>query len=66
MDEGKMEWNHDSVIGDFCHIVSGCHIAWGVEIGNEVFLGIGSAVIPYVNIVSNIGRVRKFILSRTA
>ena len=45
--------DHDSVIGDFCHIAPGCHIAGGVEIGDEVFLGIGSAVIPCVSIVSN-------------
>ena len=45
--------DHDCVIGDFCHIAPGCHIAGGVKIGNEVFLGIATAVIPYVSIVSN-------------
>ena len=45
--------DHDCVIGDFCHIASGCHIPGGVRIGNEVFLGIGSVVIPSVSIVSN-------------
>mgnify|MGYP001023967673 CR=1 FL=1 len=45
--------DHDCEIGDFCHIAPGCHIAGGVHIGNEVFLGIGTAVIPSLNIVSN-------------
>jgi len=45
--------DHDCVIGSFCHIAPGSHLAGGVQIGDEVFLGIGSAVIPYVNIVSN-------------
>ena len=45
--------DHDCVIGDFCHIAPGCHLAGGVQIGDEVFLGIGSAAIPYVSIVSN-------------
>ena len=45
--------DHDCVIGNFCHIAPGCHIAGGVQIGDEVFLGIGTSVIPYVSIVSN-------------
>ena len=45
--------DHDCIIGDFCHIAPGCHIAGGVQIGNEVFLGIGSVVIPCLSIVSN-------------
>ena len=45
--------DHDCVIGDFCHVAPGCHIAGGVKIGDEVFLGIGTSVIPYVSIVSN-------------
>ena len=45
--------DHDCVIGDFCHIAPGCHIAGGVQIGDEVFLGIGSVVIPCLSIVPN-------------
>ena len=44
--------DHDCRIGDFCHIAPGCHIAGGVQIGEEVFLGIGSSVIPCVTIAS--------------
>jgi len=46
--------DHDCNIGDYCHIAPGCHIAGGVTIGNESFIGIGTAITPEVNINSNI------------
>lgn len=45
--------DHDCYIGDFCHIAPGTHIAGGTQIEENVFLGIGSAVLPSIKIVAN-------------
>jgi acetyltransferase-like isoleucine patch superfamily enzyme len=42
--------DHDCMIGDFCHISVGVHIAGTVNIGNEVFVCAGATVINNVNI----------------
>jgi UDP-3-O-[3-hydroxymyristoyl] glucosamine N-acyltransferase len=42
--------DHDCMIGDFCHISVGVHIAGTVNIGNEVFVCAGATVINNLNI----------------
>lgn len=38
--------DHDCMLGDFTHVAPGAHLGGNVELGEGVFLGIGSAVIP--------------------
>lgn len=46
--------DHDCRIGNFCHIAPGCHLAGGVQMGDCSFLGVNSAVLPCINISSDI------------
>lgn len=41
---------HDSVIGDFCHIAPGVRLGGTVRIGNGALIGIGAVVLPGVSI----------------
>lgn len=36
--------DHDSTVGDFCHIAQGAHTGGAVRLGNCVWLGVGSIV----------------------
>ena len=38
--------DHDCVIGDFCHIAPGTHLAGTVRADEGAFVGIGSCIIP--------------------
>lgn len=42
--------DHDCRIGDFVHIAPGANLAGGVVAEEGVFVGIGSAIIPYVKV----------------
>lgn len=42
--------DHDGVIGDFVHIAPGTHLAGNVHVGDRSFIGIGSSVIPGIEI----------------
>jgi sugar O-acyltransferase (sialic acid O-acetyltransferase NeuD family) len=42
--------DHDCCIGAFSHLAPGCHLAGAVTLGDGVFMGIGSAVVPGVHI----------------
>lgn len=45
--------DHDCVIGNFCHIAPGCHLAGRVNVEDNTFIGVGTAVIPSISIISN-------------
>jgi sugar O-acyltransferase (sialic acid O-acetyltransferase NeuD family) len=42
--------DHDCIIGEFSHIAPGVNLAGAVILGAEVFMGVGSAVIPCTSI----------------
>lgn len=42
--------DHDCHLGDFVHVAPGCHLAGHVTLEEGVFMGIGSSVIPGVQI----------------
>ena len=42
--------DHDCRIGDFCHIAPGCHLAGGVTVGDNTFVGIGTGIIPSIEL----------------
>jgi sugar O-acyltransferase (sialic acid O-acetyltransferase NeuD family) len=42
--------DHDCNVGHYCHISPGVHVAGGVKIGALSWLGIGSAVIEYIEL----------------
>lgn len=44
--------DHDCVIGGFCHISPGAHLAGSVEFGDMVWAGIGASVVNGVSVVS--------------
>lgn len=44
--------DHDCYIGDYVHIGPGCSIAGNVQIEKETFLGVGTSVIPKIEIGS--------------
>ena len=46
--------DHDCVLGDFVHICPGVHLAGGVSIGRETWVGIGSAVIQNIKIGASV------------
>ena len=43
---------HDTSIGNHCHISTGVKINGGVKIGNECFIGSGAIIYPEINIGS--------------
>ena len=45
--------DHDCVIGDYCHIAVGVHVAGTVCVGNQVFLGAGVTIKNNVDICAN-------------
>lgn len=45
--------DHDCVIGDYCHVAVGAHIAGTVCIENQVFLGAGSVVKNNISVCSD-------------
>ena len=44
--------DHDTVVGDFCHIAPGVHLCGGVQVGNDVLIGAGAIVLPGLRIGS--------------
>jgi len=42
--------DHDSVLGECCHLAPGTHLAGNVTIGVGAFLGVGCAAIPGVSV----------------
>lgn len=45
--------DHDCIIRDFVHVCPGCHIAGGVTIGDNTWIGVGSSIINNVNIIKD-------------
>ena len=45
--------DHDCVIGDYCHIAVGVHIAGTVSLGNNVWLGAGATIKNNVNVCAS-------------
>lgn len=45
--------DHDCIIGDYCHIAVGVHVAGTVQLGERVWLGAGAIVKNNVNICSD-------------
>ncbi|WP_211253867.1 acetyltransferase [Deinococcus misasensis] len=42
--------DHDSIIEDHVHLAPGCHLAGSVHVREGAFLGVGTCVIPGINI----------------
>lgn len=42
--------DHDGVVGDYCHVAPGCHVAGNVAMDEGAFLGVGTSVIPGISI----------------
>ena len=45
--------DHDCVVGDYCHLAVGVHVAGTVRIGKNVLIGAGSTIKNNVNICDN-------------
>ena len=45
--------DHDCIIGDYCHIAVGAHVAGTVKIGNHSWIGAGAIVINNISICEN-------------
>ncbi|MDL2298546.1 acetyltransferase [Synergistaceae bacterium OttesenSCG-928-D05] len=46
--------DHDCIIGNYCHLAPRCCVADGVAVDDGAFIGMGSVVIPYTHIASNV------------
>ena len=46
--------DHDVKVGDFTDLAPGVNIAGNVNIGNNVFVGIGSSIMQKINIEDNV------------
>ena len=46
----KLCYYNDCKAGDYATLSPGCHVAGWCELGEGVFLGVHSAVIPHVNL----------------
>lgn len=46
--------DHDCTLGDFVHVSPGTHLAGNVFVGNQSWLGIGSAVVQGLNICEQV------------
>ena len=45
--------DHDCVIGDYCHIAVGVHVAGTVSLGDKVWLGAGATIKNNVNVCAD-------------
>lgn len=45
--------DHDCVIGDYCHIAVGVHVAGAVSLGDKVWLGAGATIKNNVNVCAD-------------
>ena len=45
---------HESIIGDHCHISTGVKVNGGVKIGDSTFVGSGSVIYEGINIGKNV------------
>ena len=45
--------DHDCIIGDYCHIAVGVHVAGTVRLGDQVWVGAGATIKNDVSICSN-------------
>lgn len=45
--------DHDSIIGNYCHVSVGAHIAGNVVLGEAVFIGAGATVINNIKIADD-------------
>ena len=45
--------DHDCVVGDYCHVAVGAHVAGTVRFGDRVFLGAGATVKNNVNVCAD-------------
>ena len=46
--------HHDSIIGEFCELLPGCHILGNVIVGDHVSIGSGAIVLPKIKIGNNV------------
>lgn len=46
--------DHESIVGDYCHICPSVRVAGNVQIGRNVTMGIDSSAIPGVTIGNNV------------
>lgn len=46
--------DHECSVGDFTHVAPGAHVAGGVKIGTETFVGIGSCIREYRSVGSHV------------
>ncbi|MBQ7830913.1 MAG: acetyltransferase, partial [Clostridia bacterium] len=45
--------DHDCIIGNYCHIAVGVHVAGTVTLGEKVWLGVGATIKNNVNICAD-------------